>query len=152
MTLRRLKLAEWAALVGALGLFASLFLDWYTPARGHAGSGWNTLGWLTLTLLVITILAAVALAAAFIASPVDAFNTPPGVLLAAVGVPALVVLLIDLLTPPWPSASLAAAGWAGAVLAVLMVAGGLASLRDERTSGFGRHATPPPAQPAPPPR
>jgi len=150
VTLRRLKLAEWTALAGALGLLVTLFLDWYHPGRRTDASGWDTLGWLTLTLLVLAIVAALALALAFVLSGVDAFNDPPGVVLGAIGLPALLALLIDLLTAPWPHARLAPAGWAGAVFAVMLVAGGLASLRDERTTGYGRHFTPPPARPAPP--
>ncbi len=150
MTLRRLKLAEWTALVGAVGLVVTLFLNWYRVGRRAHATGWDTLGWLTLTLLVIAILAAFALAVALVVSGVDAFNDPPGVVLAAFGPFALVALLIDLLTPPWPSADLAPAGWAGAVFAVIMVAGGLASLRDERTTGFGRRYAAPASRPAPP--
>jgi hypothetical protein len=143
VTLRRLKAAEWTALVGAVGLLLTLFLNWYRVGRRAHASGWDTLGWLTLTLLVIAIVAAIALA-------VDAFNTPPGVVLAAVGLPALAALFVDLLTAPWPSADLAPAGWAGAVFAVALVAGGMASIVDERTTGFGRHYTPPAPRAAPP--
>jgi hypothetical protein len=150
VTLRRLKLAEWTALVGALGLLATLFLDWYRAGRRASATGWDTLGWLTLALLVIAIVAAIALAVALFVSAVDAFNDPPGVVLAAAGVLALAALLVDLLIPPWTGARIAPAGWAGAVLAVVMVAGGLASLRDERTSGYGRHYRPPAPRPAPP--
>ncbi len=150
MTLRRLKLAEWTALVGAVGLLVTLFLDWYRVGRRADASGWDTLGWLTLTLLLIAIVAALALALALVVSAVDAFNDPPGVVLAAIGLPALAALLIDLLSTPWPSADLAPAGWAGSVFAVLMVAGGMASMRDERTTGFGRRYTPPAPRPAPP--
>jgi len=150
VTLRRLKAAEWTALVGAVGLLLTLFLNWYRVGRRAHASGWDTLGWLTLTLLVIAIVAAMALAVALILSAVDAFNTPPGVVLAAVGLPALAALFVDLLTAPWPSADLAPAGWAGAVFAVMLVAGGMASIVDERTTGFGRRYTPPAPRAAPP--
>jgi len=150
VTLRRLKAAEWTALVGAVGLLVTLFLNWYRVGRRAHATGWDTLGWLTLTLLVLAIVAALALTVALVVSAVDAFNTPPGVVLAAAGLPALAVLLVDLLTAPWPSAGLAPAGWAGAVFAVVLVAGGMASIVDERTTGFGRRYAAPAPRPAPP--
>lgn len=168
MNVRRVRLAERAALLGALGLVAALFADWFAVSPGsRAGwkayapltartTGWDSLGWLTLALLVICIVSAVALVAALVVSGLDAFHTPPGVALVAVGVPALMVLLFVMLARPGLGLDLPndlvtvePAGWIGLSCAVLMVAGGIASLHDQRLGGPGRRAGPAPARPAP---
>jgi hypothetical protein len=156
-----LRRAEWAVLVGAAGLLVTLFLDWYEGPAGTAlapnTSGWSSLGWFTVMLLVICIVAGLLLCALIAADAVDAFTLPPGVTLAMVGVPALLVLLLVLLFQPGlgtglpnEAVTLQPAGWIGTACAVLLVAGGLLSLHDERTTGADRAFTPPTPRPAPP--
>ncbi len=169
MSIRRLKAAEWAVLLGAVGLLGSMFADWFALgnangvgwtvyARGaHSSTGWATLGWFTDLLIGLTLIAAFALVAALVVSGRDVANTPPGVVLVTIGIPMLIVLFVVALTrpdlgigAPNDAVSIEPAGWIGMGSAVLLVAGALASLRDERTTGFGRRVPPPEPRPAPP--
>ncbi len=119
--------------------------------------GWATLGWFTDLLIVLTLVAAFALVTALVVSENDVVNLPPGVALVTVGIPMLVVVFVVALARPdlgigAPNdvVSIEPAGWIGMAFAVLLVAGALASLRDERTTGFGRRVEPPAPRPAPP--
>ncbi len=167
--MRRLRLAEWGVLVGGCGLLVTLFLDWYalqnaTLVRPDVIAtidahtiGWSALGWLTTLFLVLCITAGLLLVALIASGAGDAYVLAPTVVLGTQGPLALIVLLVVVTLQPGlgeglPNSvvTLEPAGWAGIACAVLLVVGGLFSLRDERTTGPGRHFEPPPARPAPP--
>src|SRR4029079_7317626 len=70
----RLRTGEWIAAISAVGLFITLFFDWFS-VDGHAAgwtlfapgaalhlSGWGSLGWFMDVLLGLMILGGVALA------------------------------------------------------------------------------------------
>lgn len=157
----RLRPAEWAVLGGALGLLVTMFFDWYEGPAGWPEdlntTGWTSLGWFTIVLLVVCIACGLLLCGLLAADVGDAYNLPPGVILATLGLPTLLVLLVVVLLQPGlgpglPNAvvKLQPAGWVGLLCAVLLVVGGLLSIHDERTTGAGRHYTPPPERPASP--
>ena len=167
--MRRLRAAEWAVLVGAGGLLVSLFLDWYaldSPILERSGvgarldlntTGWSALGWVMILLLVVCIVAGLLLVGLIASEAGDAYVLPPSVVLGTLGPPTLVILLLVVVFQPGLGAglpnelvALEPAGWAGIACAILLVAGGLLSLRDERTTGPDRLFDPPPARPAPP--
>ena len=163
--MKRLRFAEWVALLGAVTLLVTLFLDWFRVEGPGAQSleaaanttGWTALGWVTVALLVICIVCAVALFVLTLAGAGDALTLPPGVVLGFVGPFALLVLIVVVLFQPGlglglpnDRVAMEPAGWIGLMGAFAMLLGGLASLRDERTTGPDRVAAKPDARPAPP--
>lgn len=172
--MKRLRPAEWAVLVGASGLLVTLFLDWYDLVAQGTGvgfvdrsiertldqistSGWSSLGWFTLLVLTICIVAGLILCVLTVAGVADGYVLPPAVVLAVLGKPALLVLLVVVVVQPGlgvgapnDAVELTAAGWLGIACAVLLVGGGLLSIRDERTTGSDRVYSPPAPRPVPP--
>lgn len=161
--MKRLRIAEWIVLAGAIGLIVTLSMDWYalddfdrsTPVIST--TGWAALGWLTLALLVVCIAVGLLLFALLAAGARDAYTLPPGVVLVVLGLPALLVLLVDVTLQPGLGAGLPndavrlePVGCLGIAFAFLLVGGGLASVRDERVTGPERFYRRPPARPAPP--
>ena len=52
--MRRIRVGEALAAIGAIGLFVLLFADWFEGA-GVSRSGWSSLGWALIALLVAVI-------------------------------------------------------------------------------------------------
>src|SRR4051812_27281671 len=156
-----LRRAEWMVLAGALGLLVTLSLEWYSGPVGSRlaphTTGWAALGWFTVFLLATLITCGLLLCALLAAGKADVATLPPAVVLATLGIPALLILLLVMVLQPGlgrglpnQAVTLQVAGWAGLVFAVLLVAGGLLSLHDERTTGADRLFAPPAPRPAPP--
>jgi hypothetical protein len=119
-------------------------------------TGWDGLGWLMVTLLVVSAVLGIGLFFAFAMNAGDATTLPFGATLGAVAVPMLIALLVVLLSRPGLGFDLPAsavgiepAGWIGAASAVLLTAGSLVSIRNERTDGPSRAYSAPPPRPAP---
>ncbi len=166
--MKRLRIAEWLVLAGAIGLIVTLSMDWYDGGNERdvdfdrsalvlSTTGWAALGWLTIALLVICIAAGLLLFTLIAAGARDAYTLPPGVILVVLGLPTLLVLLIVVTLQPGLGAGLPndavrlePVGCLGIACAFLLVGGGLASLRDERVTGPERIYRRPPARPAPP--
>jgi hypothetical protein len=160
---RRLRAGELVAGLGAVGLVAVLFMDWFAPLgwamrEDAARSGWTTLGWLLVSLLVLLALAALWLVAATVAGAVTQ-AVAAGVTTAALGTITVPVLLLRVLTQPnlgvGAPDSLVDIRW-GAVLGLLCTGliplGAWWMLKDERTAAPESRYEPPPPRPAPEPK
>jgi hypothetical protein len=163
---KHVRAAEWAVLIGAIGVLATLWQPWFSyavtlemfPPRDLVltVTGWDGLGWLMVTLLVVSAVLGIGLFFAFAMNAGDATTLPFGATLGAVAVPMLIALLVVLLSRPGLGFDLPAsavgiepAGWIGAASAVLLTAGSLVSIRNERTDGPSRAYSAPPPRPAP---
>lgn len=164
--MKHLRAAEWAVLIGAIGILATLWQPWFSygvtlesfPARSLnlTVTGWDGLGWLMVALLVISALLGVGLFLTFAVNGRDALTLPFGATLGAVAIPTLIALMVVLFTRPGLGLNLAAsdvgiesAGWIGAISMVVLTAGSLVSIRNERTEGASRAYSPPSPRPAP---
>ena len=164
--MRHLRAAEWAVLIGSIGILATLRQPWFSygvtlesfPPQSLtlSVSGWDGLGWLMVALLVISALLGVGLFLTFAVNGRDALTLPFGATLGAVAVPTLIALMAVLFTRPGLGLNLAAsdvgiepAGWIGAIAMVVLTAGALVSIRNERTEGASRAYSPPSPRPAP---
>lgn len=165
--MKHLRLAEWAVFAGAIGVLATLWQPWFSygvtlemfPPRNLTltVSGWDGLGWLMVALLIISALLGIGLFFTFSMNARDAVTLPFGATLGAVAIPTLIALMVVLFTRPGLGLDLPAsavgiepAGWVGAASMVLLTAGSLVSIRNERTEGPSRAYSAPPARPAPP--
>jgi hypothetical protein len=149
---RRLRLGEGTAGMGAALLLVSLFLDWVGPAHR---SGWSSLGWLTLLFCVAAVAVGAWLVfATALARPV-AQVVAAAVLTALLGTLAVVVVLgRTALAQPGVDGvtSIEAGGYLGLVGALLVAVGGWWAIADERTEAPESAYTPPEPRPAPPAR
>jgi hypothetical protein len=166
MDVARLRLGETVALVGALGLFISLFLDWFgvdeAGSRTEAllsTSGWGAFGPVVAAVAVGAIALAVALAAATAARRPVALPVALAVLTTAIGLVALVVLLVRtlVLQPgldgdlPNDLVTVDAGAIPGLLAAAAIPIGGWLSMADERKDApysAPPNLTPRPAPPA----
>ncbi len=164
--MKHLRLAEWAVFAGAIGVLATLWQPWFSygvtlesfPPQflSLSVTGWDGLGWLLVALLIISALLGIGLFFTFASNAGDAVTLPFGATLGAVAVPTLISLMVVLFTRPGLGIGLPAsavgiepAGWVGAASVVLLTAGSLVSIRNERTDGPSRAYTPPPRRAAP---
>ena len=164
--MKHVRAAEWTVLVGSVGVLATLWQPWFSygvtlemfPPRELSAvvSGWDGLGWLMVTLMVVSSLLGIGLFIAFALNAGDASTLPFGATLGAVAIPTLIALMVVLFTRPGLGLGLPAAavgiepaGWIGAASMVLLTAGSLVSIRNERTDGASRAYTPPQRRPAP---
>ncbi|HWH93156.1 MAG TPA: hypothetical protein VNT03_04795 [Baekduia sp.] len=168
----RMRSGEWIAALGAIGLFVTLFLDWWgveapKPQDNGSGilnlvavtlegslSGWSTLGWLMDALLCALIFGGAALSYMTIKRASPAWPVGAGVLTWIVGSVIFLMLLVRV-TIAQPGdidglLSVRLPAYLGLLFAFLIPLGGFLSLRDERTdSPEARAYTPPPARTAP---
>jgi hypothetical protein len=169
----RMRVGEWLAAAGAVGLFVLLFFDWfsvdghslgwkaYAPS-GAVGpslhlSGWGSLGWFMDILLCVLIFGGAALSYMTVKRASPAWPVGAAVLTWVLGSVSFVVLAVRVALQPGLGAGLAnepvlveAPAYLGLLCAFLIPLGGLISLRDERTrSPEARAYMPPPARTAP---
>ena len=164
MDVARLRLGETVALAGALGLFISLFLDWFGVDEGGAGteallstSGWGAFGPVVSAIAVAAIAVAVALAAATAARRPVALPVALAVLTSAIGLVALGVLLVRALALqpgldgdlPNDLVTVAPGAVVGLLFAVAIPVGGWLSMADERKDA--PYSAPPNLAPRPAP-
>ena len=169
--MRRLRVGEWTAVVGAAALLVTLFLPWFgvdvhvrTPAGGPSDtiditlgsdgvSGWDLLGWFVLAI----VLAAVALAAWLAIA--NATNRPVAQVVAAsvltptIGTLAFVALALRVLVfQPGPNdiVVLRYGAWLGLLTALVLAVGAWLAIKDERTDAPESAYTPPEPRPLPP--
>ncbi|QEC48853.1 hypothetical protein FSW04_15585 [Baekduia soli] len=168
--MRRMRLGEWAAAIGALGLLATLFLDWFgvdlaTRQRGrvHVGlfdavhlSGWGSLGWVVDVPLALTIAGGLAIVYATLRRVSPAWPVGASVLTTTVGWLTFLVLLVRVLTQPSLGAGLSNAevsvrwpAYLGLVFTAMVAAGAWQVLRDDRVDAPESAYVPPPARPVP---
>ncbi len=165
--MKHVRAAEWAVLAGATGVLATLWQPWFSygvtltsfPPQFASVSvtGWDGLGWLLVALLIISAFLGIGLFFTFASNAGDAATLPFGATLGAVAVPTLIALMVVLFARPGLGLNLPAsavgiepAGWVGAASMVVLTAGSLVSIRNERTDGPSRAYSAPPARPAPP--
>jgi heme/copper-type cytochrome/quinol oxidase subunit 1 len=166
----RMRPGEWVAALGALGLFVTLFLDWFSVDGEAAGwkayapladevhlSGWGSLGWFMDVLLCLAIIGGASLCYMTVKRTAPAWPVGAAVLTWIVGSLIFLVLVVRVALQPGLGLGLPnrpvlveAPAYAGLLFALLIPVGGFLSLRDERTdTAEARAFTPPPARPAP---
>jgi hypothetical protein len=160
----RLRVGEWVAAIGAVGLLATLFADWFsvdTPPGLHLigtlhTTGWASLGWLLVALLVIVALGGLGITYMTLARTSPAWPVGMSVLTIAVGGLTFLILLVRVLTQPGLGASLPnrlvvveAPAYLGLLFTALIPVGAWLALRDERLDAPESAYTPPPARPVP---
>jgi hypothetical protein len=166
----RMRAGEWVAAVGSLGLFVTLFFDWFSVDFHAAGwrayapapvdvhlSGWGSLGWLMDLLLGVLIFGGAALSYMTVKRASPAWPVGAGVLTWIVGSVIWIVLAIRLAVQPGLGLGLPnrpvlveAPAYLGLLFAFLIPLGAFMSIRDERTdSAEARAYMPPPARTAP---
>jgi hypothetical protein len=155
--MRRIRVGEALAGIGAVALFVLLFSDWFSARGGVTGSGWSTLGWPLVVLLVVVMGVAVVLVAATIAQAKPATVVDAAAITFTLGALTLVIALVRVLvTQPDlglglgnTAVSVEPAGYLGLVAIAMTAAGGWITLADERTEAPESAYTPPPARPVP---
>jgi hypothetical protein len=165
----RLRTGEWVAAISAVGLFITLFFDWFS-VDGHAAgwtayapggvlhlSGWGSLGWFMDVLLGLMILGGVALAFMNVRRAAPAWPVGASVLMWTAGTLIWIALAVRVATQPGLGLGLSnrpvlveAPAYLGLLFAALIPLGAFLSLRDERThTREARAYTPPTPRTAP---
>jgi hypothetical protein len=155
--MRRIRVGEALAGIGAIALFVLLFADWFSAGAGVAGSGWSTLGWPIVALLVVEIAVALVLVVATVVVAKPAIIVDAAAITAALGIIVLLIALVRvLITQPDldlglgnTAVSVEPAGYLGLLALAVTAAGGWLTLADERTDAPESAYTPPPARPVP---
>ena len=148
--MRRLRVGEWLAVVGAAALLVTLFLDWVGPADE---SGWSSLGWVTLAFCLAAIGCAGWLAIANATNRPVAQAVAASVLTATVGTLAFAVLALRVLVfQPGPNdiEVLRYGAWLGLLAALILALGGWLATKDDRTDAPESAYTAPEPRPLPP--
>jgi hypothetical protein len=170
LSVGRLRSGELLAGVGAVVLFVSLFLEWFSVGvhdgfgRGDVAfvlrvaahmSGWNSLGWLVLALATLAVALATWLVVATAAGLPVTQIVAADVLASTVGPIAVIALVLRTLVFQ-PSAdelvSVEYGAWIGLAGALVLGVGAWWSLADERTGAPESAYVPPAPRPAPPAR
>jgi hypothetical protein len=175
---RRLRLGEWTAAIGAAGLVATALMPWFgfqppesterTVDFGGGGilnvlntyavgnlSPWHVLGWLTIAVAVVTFAAGAWLPIATLAARPLAQQVAAGILAATIGTFGFVILALRLLIfQPGPNdlITLRYGAYLGLLAALLVALGGWWAMKDDRTEAPESAYTPPAPRPAPPER
>lgn len=147
MSLRRLRLGELLALMGAACVVVSLFLPWYENAFGKL-SAWDTFG-PALVLLIAAAAAALGLVVSTITERSTALPVAAAIWSTVFGVVAVIAAVVRVLERPEHATTLCAGAWLALAGSILMLVGSWQSLRDERTSLY-EPAEPPPQPPSAP--
>jgi hypothetical protein len=167
--MRRLRVGEWLAAVGAVGLLVTLCLDWFSADAAKAGwkayaplaatlhtTGWASLGWLLVALLVLVAVGGLSIAYMTVRRTSPAWPMVASVLTGLIGTLTFLILLLRVLTQPGLGAGLPNAlvtvelpAYLGLLFAALIPAGAWIALADERLGAPESAYTPPPARPVP---
>jgi hypothetical protein len=142
MPLRRLRLGELLALLGAALVIASLLLPWYGGSTLGTLSAWDTFG-AAVVLLIAAACAALALVVSALTERSTALPVSTAVWSVAVGLVGFVAALVRVLERPDHATSLCAGAWLALAGAVAIPLGAWLTLRDEHRSLYGP-AEPPP--------
>jgi hypothetical protein len=144
MSLRRVRVGELLALLGAACVIVSLLEPWYEGALGRLDA-WDTFG-PAVVLLMAAACAALALVLSNLAERSPALPVSLAVWSVLLGLIAVIAAVVRVLERPDHATSLCAGAWLALAGAVAILAGAWQSLRDERTSLYE------PASPEPRPR
>jgi hypothetical protein len=153
---RRIRLGEALAAIGAIGLFVLLFADWF-EGGGVSRSGWSSLGWGLVVLLVAVMAVAAVMVVSTVVRAKPAIIVGSAVTTAVVGIVTLLIALLRVLvTQPDldlglgnGAVTIQTAGYLGILALALITAGAWITLADERTDAPESAYTPPPARPVP---
>ena len=142
MLLRRVRIGELVALLGATLVIASLLLPWYGGSTMGTLSAWDSFGG-ALVLLIASALAGLAVVASALTERSTALPVSVAVWSIVVGLPGLAAGLVRVLERPDHATSLCAGAWLALAGAIAIPLGAWLTLRDEHSSLYGR-ADPPP--------
>jgi drug/metabolite transporter (DMT)-like permease len=145
MSLRRLRLGELLALLGAACVIVSLFEPWYEGLLGRLDA-WDTFGG-AVVLLIAAACAALALVLSALLERSPALPVSMGVWSVLLGLVAVIAALVRVIERPDHSTSLCFGAWLALAGAVAILLGGWQSLRDERTSLYEPASPEPRARP-----
>ncbi|HEY2398636.1 MAG TPA: hypothetical protein VGH78_06550 [Solirubrobacteraceae bacterium] len=143
--MRRLRIGELFALLGAGLVLVSLLLPWYGGSTMGTLDAWDSFG-AALVLLIASALAALAVVASALTERSTALPVSVAVWSIVVGVPGLAAALVRVLERPDHATSLRAGAWLALAGALAIPLGAWLVLRDEHGSLYD------PAEPAPRPR
>jgi hypothetical protein len=146
MSVRRLRLGELLALVGAILVIVALTRPWYETPQGNL-SAWSTFG-PTIVLLLAAAAGALALALATVTERSTALPVAAAVWTTLLGMVAVISALVRVLERPDHASALCAGAWLALAGAVAILAGSWQSMRDERTERYEPDRTQP--RPSPP--
>jgi hypothetical protein len=143
--MRRLRIGELFALLGAGLVLVSLLLPWYGGSTMGTLDAWDSFG-AALVLLIASALAALAVVASALTERSTALPVSVAVWSIVVGVPGLAAALVRVLERPDHATSLRAGAWLALAGALAIPLGAWLVLRDEHGPLYD------PAEPAPRPR
>lgn len=136
--LRRVRLGEMSALAGAICVIVSLMQPWYggaSQAQGADAAGhldaWSSFG-PTIVLLMIAALVALLLVLSNIFERSTALPVAAAVWSTVFGFIATIAAVVRVLERPDGASGLEIGAWLGLAGAILILAGGWQSMRDER--------------------
>jgi hypothetical protein len=132
VSLRRLRLGELLAALGAGCVIASLLVAWYENAGGKL-SAWDTFG-PAVALLIAAAAAALAVVASALVERGPALPVSLAVWSTLVGAGATIAAVVRVLERPEHARVVCAGAWLALAGAVAIVAGSWQAMRDERTS------------------
>jgi hypothetical protein len=144
MSLRRLRIGELLALLGAVAVIVSLLEPWYESPLGTLDA-WNTFG-PTIVLLLAAVSAASALVLSTLTERSPALPVSMAVWSVLLGLIAVIAALVRVLERPDHATSLCVGPWLALGGSIAILLGAWFSLRDERSSLYE------PATPEPRPR
>jgi prepilin signal peptidase PulO-like enzyme (type II secretory pathway) len=144
MSLKRIRLGELIALIGAACVIVALTLPWYETLEGKLDA-WSTFG-PAVVLLMLGALAALVLAVATMTERSPALPVAAAVWSTLFGILAATAAVVRVLERPDNAVSLCAGAWLALAGAVLVLVGSWQAMRDERT-GLYSPAEPEPRKP-----
>ena len=136
--MRRLRVGEWLAAAGGVGLIVTLALDWYgARGREEAVTGFAAFDMIDV-LLVLAAGTGIALAVAQATRDRPALPVAAAVLTVTAGILATLLVLYRLVNEPGPDefVDLRAGAYLGLLATVALTAGGWLSLATEHVPGL----------------
>ncbi|HEV2924307.1 MAG TPA: hypothetical protein VGW98_09760 [Solirubrobacteraceae bacterium] len=146
MRLRRMRVGEIFALLGAALVIASLFLPWYGGSTLGTLGAWDTFGG-ALVLLIASACAALAMIASALTERSTALPVSLAVWSVVVGLIGLIAAIVRLLERPDHATSLCAGAWLALAGAASILLGAWLAMRDEHGSLYAPAAPPPRPRP-----
>jgi uncharacterized membrane protein len=144
MALRRLRVGELLALLGAALVIVSLLLPWYEGSTLGTLTAWDTFG-AAVVLVIAAACAALAMVVSALTERSTALPVSTAVWCVLVGLIGLIAALVRVLERPDHATSLCAGAWVALAGAIAIPLGAWLTLRDEHSPLY------PPADPPPRP-
>jgi hypothetical protein len=143
MDVRRLRPGEWLAGIGGAALLAVMFMDWYgSDGEGAQANAWEAFSVVDIILAIAGLLG-VALAAITAAHRAAAVPIAVASLLGSIGGLAALVLIWRVIDVPGSGAVTRESGlWIGLISCGTLLAGAVASMKDERFPRAARSNVP----------